>query len=140
MNKDEIISFLNANPVFHLATVEGDRPHVRGMYLYRADENGIVFHTGKVKDLHGQLTANPRVEMAFNNGKMQDLTQVRVSGIVELIEDLDLKKEIVTKRPFLKPFVDRAGYDSLAVYRLKNGSAASWTMKDNLAPKEYTIL
>jgi pyridoxamine 5'-phosphate oxidase len=140
MNKEEIFEFLNANQVFHLATIEGDRPHVRGMYLYRADENGIVFHTGKVKDLHRQLTQDPHVEMAFNNGKMQDLTQVRVSGTVELVEDLELKKEIVTKRPFLKPFVDRAGYDSLAVYRLKNGSAVVWTMKDNLAPKEYIKL
>lgn len=25
MNKTEIIAFLNANPVFHLATVEGNR-------------------------------------------------------------------------------------------------------------------
>ncbi len=140
MNKSEIYGFLSANPVFHLATVEGDRPHVRGMYLYRADENGILFHTGKVKDLHSQLTSNPVVEMAFNNGKMQDLTQVRVSGVVSLVEDLELKKEIVTQRPFLKPFVDRAGYDSLAVYRLKSGSAVVWTMKDNLAPKEYIQL
>jgi uncharacterized pyridoxamine 5'-phosphate oxidase family protein len=29
MNKNEIFSFLNANPVFHLATVEGNKPHVR---------------------------------------------------------------------------------------------------------------
>jgi pyridoxamine 5'-phosphate oxidase len=140
MNKSEILEFLNANPVFHLATVEGSRPHVRGMYLYRADENGIVFHTGKMKDIYKQLSANPNVEMSFNNGKFEDLIQIRVNGAVELVEDLDLKKEIVHKREFLKPWVERDGYESLAVYRLKNGKAAIWTMKTNFATKELIVL
>ena len=73
MNKTEIIAFLNANPVFHLATVEGNKPRVRAMYLYQADENVILFHTGKMKDLHKQLTANPNVEMSCNNGKFENL-------------------------------------------------------------------
>lgn len=59
MNKTEIFEFLNANPVFHLATIDGGRPCVRGMLLYSADENGIVFHTGKMRDLHKQLTEKP---------------------------------------------------------------------------------
>lgn len=137
MNKNEIFSFMNTNPVFHLATVEGNKPHVRGMYLYRADEKGILFHTGKMKDIHKQLMVNPNVEMSFNNGKFEDLIQIRVSGAVELVEDLELKKEIVQKREFLKPWVERDGYGSLAVYRLKNGKAAIWTMKTNFAPKEF---
>ena len=136
MNKNEIIAFLNTNPVFHLATVEGGKPHVRGMYLYRADENGILFHTGKTKEIHQQLSKNPNVEMSFNNGKLADLTQVRVSGIAEQIEDMDLKKEIVQKRPFLKPWVERDGYDSLAVYRISKGMAVVWTMNANFAAKE----
>jgi pyridoxamine 5'-phosphate oxidase len=136
MNKREILEFLNANPVFHLATIEGDRPRVRGMLMYMADENGIVFHTGKMRDLHTQLTKNPKVEMSFNNGSDENLIQIRVSGAVELVEDLDLKKEIVEKREFLKPFVERMGYAPLAVYRLKNGTASIWTMKTNLEPKE----
>lgn len=140
MNKTEILAFLNANPVFHLATVEGNMPHVRGRYLYRADENGIVFHTGKMKDLHVQLTANPNVEMSFNNGKLADLIQIRVSGAVELVEDRELKKEIVQKREFLKPWIERDGYESLAVYRLKNGKAAIWTMNANFEQKEFIEL
>ena len=55
MTKEEIYAFISANPASHVATVEGNKPHVRGILLYRADENGIVFHTGKMKDLHKQL-------------------------------------------------------------------------------------
>lgn len=137
MNKEEILNFLNTNPVFHLATVEGGKPHVRGMLLYRADENGLLFHTGKMKDLHTQLTENPKVELAFNNGKFEDLIQIRISGAVELVEDLDLKKEIVQNREFLKPWVEQSGYGPLAVYRIKQGVATVWTMKTNFEPKNY---
>ena|SRR3990172_8050580 len=136
MDRGEIFGFLNANPVFHLATVEGNKPRVRGMLLFRADETGILFHTGKMKDLHRQLTENPHVEMCFGNGIFEDLIQIRVSGTAELVEELELKKEIVRHRDFLKPWVDQAGYEPLAVYRVKNGVATIWTMKTNLAPKE----
>ncbi len=140
MNKEEIFGFLSANPIFHLATIDGDSPRVRGMLLYSADENGIVFHTGKMRDLHKQLTQNPKVEMSFNNGSNENLIQIRVSGTVELVEDLELKKEIVREREFLMPLVEKMGYDFLAVYRLKDGTASVWTMKANLAPKELVKL
>ena len=140
MNKNEIFEFLNANPVFHLATIEGNKPHVRGLLLYRADDNGIMFHTGKMKDLHKQLTVNPQVEMCFSNGNFEDLIQIRVNGTVELIEDPEQKKEIVQKREFLKPWVAQMGYDFLAVYNLKKGIATVWTMKTNFAPKTFVEL
>ncbi len=140
MNRKEIFEFLNANPVFHLGTIDGGRPRVRGMLMYGAAENGIVFHTGKMRDLHKQLAQNPEVEMSFNNGSNENLIQIRVSGTVELVEDLELKKEIVQKREFLMPLVEQMGYDFLAVYRLKNGTASIWTMKTNLAPKELVKL
>ena len=140
MNKNEIIEFVNSNPIFHMATVDGDTPHVRGMLLYRADEDGIVFNTGKIKDLYRQLAVNPKVEMCFSNGIFENLIQVRIQGTVEAIEDLDLKKEIVQKRDFLKPWVDRVGYEQLAVYVVKHGVATVWTMATNIEPKEYIQL
>jgi uncharacterized pyridoxamine 5'-phosphate oxidase family protein len=140
MNKHEILQFLNSNMIFHLATVEDGQPRVRGMWLYRADEDGLVFHTGKMKDLHQQLRADPRVELSFNNGKFDNLTQVRVRGVAELVEDLELKKEIVQKRPFLKPWVEKDGYEGMAVYRVRRGKATVWTFNHNLAPKEFVEL
>ncbi len=71
--------------------------------------------------------------MCFNNIELQ----IRISGTVELVEDIELKKEIVQKREFLKPWIDQAGYDPLAVYRLKKGVATKWTMEENFAPKSY---
>lgn len=138
MNKDEILSLINNNPACHLATVEGEKPHVRGMLIYRADENGLIFHTGCMKDLLKQLTVNPLVELCFNN--FQDFIQIRVSGKVELVEDMELKKEIVGKRDFLKPWIEAMGYEMLTVFAVKNCVATVWTMEANFAPKTYIKL
>jgi uncharacterized pyridoxamine 5'-phosphate oxidase family protein len=136
MTKQELFAFMNSNPAFSLATVENGKPHVRGLLLYRADEDGIVFHTGKMKDLHKQLTHDPSVEMCFVNSGPANLAEVRVSGKAELVEDINLKKEIVSRREFLKPWVELAGYDPMAVYRIVHGVAVAWTFAANLAPKE----
>lgn len=138
MNRNEIFKFLNDNPAFHLATAEDNKPHVRAMLLYCADQNGIVFTTGKTKDLDKQLSANPQTELCFNN--YQDNIQIRIEGSVQCVEDLEFKKEIVAKREFLKPWVERMGYEMLSVYRLKNGAATVWTFETNFTPKTYIRL
>jgi len=46
MTKQEVFEAISKSPAFYLATLDGDQPRVRGMMLYKADENGIIFHTG----------------------------------------------------------------------------------------------
>ena len=136
MNKSEILAFMNANPIFHLATADGNIPHVRGMALYGADENGIIFSTGTQKDLHQQLSANSNVELCFNN--YREHIQIRVSGRIENVNDMELKRQIVVKHRFLKPWIEEVGYEKLAVYRLKKGKVTVWTRAANLMPQIYT--
>ena len=137
MTKTEIFSFLKANPVCHVATVEDGKPHTRGLAMHKADKNGIIFQTWKMKDIHRQLTKNPETELCFNSKE----AQVRISGQMELMEDLELKKEIEEKRPFMTPIIAKhGGYDSVAIYRLKSGKAHIWTMATNLDPKNYIDL
>ena len=130
MDKKEMYEFITANPMGYMATVEGNRPHVRGMETYRADEKGLIFYTNKSKDVSKQIAANPEVEACyFANG-----TQLRVSGRMEMVEDLELKKEIVEARPFLKPAVAQAGnYDHMAVCRLNPVKATTWSMQNMMA-------
>jgi pyridoxamine 5'-phosphate oxidase len=138
MTKEEIIAFMNAYHDCHMATVEGDKPRVRGIGIVKADENGIVFQTSTPKDLYRQLSANPSVELCFND--YQGGIQVRVSGTVEPVDDIELKQEIITKRQFLKPLVERDGYGAIVLYSLKRGVAHVWTPKTNFDPKKYIQL
>jgi pyridoxamine 5'-phosphate oxidase len=138
MKKEQILDFINKKPIFALATADENKPHVRYIMMYRADEEGLVFSTGENKDLNNQLKRNPMVEMCFFSYEEQK--QIRVSGTVEELEEIQLKKQIVKDYPFLKEWVDREGYDVLVVYILKNGKATVWTMETTFAPKEYINL
>jgi pyridoxamine 5'-phosphate oxidase len=136
MNKEEIISFVNANPTCYLATVEGDAPHVRAMGMYKADERGIMIQLSTVKGMYKELVQNPKVELCFNaSGK-----QVRVSGTAEFMEDQGLKEEVLKARPFLKALVDAHGLDVIKVFRVANAVATVWTMATNLGPREFIKL
>ena len=138
MTKEEILEFITQNPVFSLATTEGNQPHVRIIMLYRADENGIIFQTGKMKDLYKQLSANPNVEIVFFN--KEEFKQVFVNGTVELIEDLSLKEEILEARPTHRELYGKDNCAPMAVYILRNGTAWYWTRPRNVVPKEYVQL
>ncbi len=138
MDKNEAFRFMRENPAMALATAEEDRPYVRILMLYKADEEGIMFCTGENKDLNRQLRQNPMVEICFVDAKKEK--QLRVSGTVEEVEDVELKRQVVRDWPFLKEWVDREGIDVLVLYRLVGGRAIVWTMETNFAPKQFINL
>jgi len=138
MTKEEVLEFATKNPVFSLATIDGNQPRVRSMMLYKADENGIIFCTGRDKAVHKQLQANPAVELCFYSAEQG--RQVRIEGTVEMLDDLELKKQVVEAFSFLKPWVEIQGYEVMICYRLKNAKAITWTMETNFEPKQYIQL
>jgi uncharacterized pyridoxamine 5'-phosphate oxidase family protein len=138
MTKEEILEFATKNPVCNLATIEGTQPRVRMIMLYQADESGIIFCTGRQKALHAQLQANPAAEMCFYNA--EDGRMVRIEGAAEMLDDLELKKKVVEKFTFLKPWVESQGYEVMVSYSLKNAKATTWTMETNFEPKQYIQL
>lgn len=138
MTAQEILKLINENPAFHLATVDGDQPRVRGMLLYRADENGFIFHTASTKDVFAQIKQNPKAEMCFScNG-----IQIRVTGVLEQVYDEKLREEIFAhpSRKFLQAWIANGIDNLLQVFVMKNCTAVIWTMETNFAPKEYIKL
>ena len=141
MTKEQIFEAINnINYPLFLATVENDEPRVRGMMLYRADENGIIFHTGVFKDVYNQIVNNPNAQLCFYNPETN--IQIRVRGKLEIVEDNNLKDEIANhpSRVFLKSWRESGTledfYNSFKVCRMKNGKANVWTFDKNFAPKE----
>jgi hypothetical protein len=122
VNKEEIYKLMTANPVFWLATAEDNKPHCRAMFLYKADENGIVFHTGSMG------------------------VQVRVAGKLEEITDNKYKDEICAHptRQFLRTWREQGifsdFYSQLKVFVLKNGKAVTWTSATNFSTKTEILL
>jgi uncharacterized pyridoxamine 5'-phosphate oxidase family protein len=138
MNAEEVLAFMAENPVFFLATVKDDKPYVRGMMLYRADEIGIIFAAGTEKELNRQLLENPAVELCFYSPK--DNRQVRIGGSVEVLEDPQLKRDAAERIPFLGAKHGAGGDESITLYRLRHGIAAFWSPDTQTTPKEFITL
>ena len=141
MNKQEIFNFLNSNLAFYLATVDGNEPRVRAMMLYKADEKGIVFHTGPFKEVYQQILKNPNVQLCFYN--QQQNMQIRVRGKLEMTNDRAIKEEIANHptRVFMQSWkanceTEDDFYNMFSVFRLSNGIANVWTFESNFKPKE----
>jgi pyridoxamine 5'-phosphate oxidase len=130
MDKKEILDFITANPTHFLATAEDNKPHVRPFGTYRADDNGIIYFTQSVKDVYKQLVKNPEIETCYY---AKDIT-LRVRGRLQPVEDMALKKEVVENRPFLKPQVEKNGWDYLKLFILKNAKATFHDRKTPLIP------
>lgn len=133
MTEQEIYEFMNENVGFYLATTESDQPHVRGMMLFRADENGIIFHTASTKDVYNQIMNNPKVELCFyGNG-----TQVRVTGVLDNVKDENLREQIFNHptRAFLNAWKQKGIDHLLEIFVMKNCEAVTWTMATNFDEK-----
>lgn len=138
MQKQEVYEIINRNPVFSLATIDKGFPRVRGMLLFSADENGIVFHTGATRDVYRQIRENSNAELCFIDN--EQMRQVRVSGTLEIVDDTEYKNRIAEhpSRGFVKEMRDNMGhqnfYDSFIVLRMNGGRANIWTYDNNLGP------
>jgi pyridoxamine 5'-phosphate oxidase len=130
MDKKEILAFITANPTHFLATAEDNRPHVRAFGTYRADESGIIYFTQSVKDVYKQIVKNPEIETCYYANRIM----LRLRGRLEAVEEMTMKKALVDSRPFLKPQVEKNGWDYLKLFRLKNAKATVLDMSTAPVP------
>jgi uncharacterized pyridoxamine 5'-phosphate oxidase family protein len=138
MNKEEILAFINQNPIAFVGTCEGTEPRVRVLMMVRADDDGILFNTFKTRDIYGQLAENPALEICYFNAETNAM--VRVRGMAEFTKDQAVKDAVLEKFTFLKPAVEKAGYDILATFFVRKARASHWTFEKNMQPKEWVDL
>lgn len=130
MDKKEVLEFITKNPIAYVATAEGNKPHVRAFGTYSANENGIIFSMQSDKDVYKQIVANPETEICYYS----DGVQIRVKGQMEAVTDMKLKEEIVEKRPFYKPGIEKNGWDYVGVFKVANAKATILDMKGPPTP------
>lgn len=65
------------------------------------------------------------------------MDQMRVTGQIEFLDDLELKKKLLVARPFLAKWGFTAQNPDLIVFRVAKCTAHLWKIDANLAPKEY---
>ncbi len=139
MTRQELIDFVNANLFAQLATVENGRPRVRTIHVYRADEQGILFHTGAFKAMYRQLLAEPAVELCFTSADRS--RQVRVAGRAVRVEDAALWQRLLAERRYLRHLaVEGQPQGGLALFRVQDLEAADWSMSANREETKFQKL
>ncbi len=133
---EEYIKFANENPISFLATLEGDQPRVRGFQLWYADKSGLYYSSAAAKDIIKQLKANPKVEVCFFSSKNKDMQQMRVTGTVEFVKDIEMKKKLLDARPFLKQAGLTPENPGLILLKVTKCKAHFWTFSKAMEPKK----
>lgn len=93
-----VTDFLTANPIFHLATMEGDQPRVRPFGFFMEVGGKLYFITGEQKKVAAQLRVNPKFQLCACNDKGEWL---RLAGKAVF----DTKPELVEKAFGLAPML-----------------------------------
>jgi uncharacterized pyridoxamine 5'-phosphate oxidase family protein len=136
MDLQKYIAFANENKLCYLATVEDGQPRVRPMGLWFADERGFYFQSHAEKALGIQLKADKKVEACFYNSEAGPGlgTVLRVSGEIEFLDDIALKKRIFEDRAHIVESYGLEGLEDprLILFRIYKGEAYFWTMEYNL--------
>ncbi len=127
----EIIEFANRNRACWLATCDDGRPHVRGMFLWYADERGFHFHTGSTKSLPGQLRRNPRVEIAFHEPSPDGGRMMRVAGRARFLEVAMYRDRLLADRPWVADVAAAIPGCELVVFVIDEGEVHHWNMAVN---------
>ncbi len=109
---DTAFDFIKANPVFHIATVDGARARVRPFGFIMKRNNALYFCTNKTKDVYKQLQQNPDIEIS-DMGKND--TWLRIRGRIAFDETREAKVQAFEQSPNLLRIYPKGADDEIFV-------------------------
>jgi uncharacterized pyridoxamine 5'-phosphate oxidase family protein len=104
--------FIKANPVFHIATVDGDKARVRPFGFIMNRNNTLYFCTNKTKDVYKQLKQNPDIEISVMGSKD---TWLRIRGRIAFDETRESKVQAFEQSPNLLRIYPKGADDEIFV-------------------------
>lgn len=131
--KEACIQFAAENPICSLATVDdkdAGQPHVRTVFLWRADESGFYFVLFSSKSVSRQVKAHPDVELCFQNHprNISDAKQLRVHGHLDLLENRELREQASNDRSILNTLAGDGKDANIEVYLMSDYEMKFWQM------------
>lgn len=130
---NEVVKFLQENPVQYLATVGRDgkakcRPF---MFCFEKD-NRLWFCTNNTKDVYKDLQENAYVEVSVSS---PDYAWIRLNGKAVFVNDMEVK-EMCMSNPIVKGQYEKADNPIFEVFYLEEAKAVIADFSGN-PPKEY---
>lgn len=129
---EELLKFLEKNPVFYLATDDDGQPRVRPFGFHMIFDDKFYMVTALPKKVCKQLEKNPRIEFC---SMAPDTHFLRVSGEVVFDNDnMEAKKKVFEVMPDLLKMYGSAENPIMSVFYLKDihATMASLTEKERV--------
>lgn len=106
------LDFIKANPIFHIATVDGAKARVRPFGFIMKRNDTLYFCTNKTKDVYKQLKQNPDIEISDMGSNS---TWLRIRGRIAFDETRESKAEAFEHMPDLLRIYPKGADDEMFV-------------------------
>jgi uncharacterized pyridoxamine 5'-phosphate oxidase family protein len=124
----QIVDLIHQAGVFHIATMDGDRPRVRPFGFIMFFEGKLYFTTNNRKKFYGQLQKNPNVEISAMVG---DDRWIRLEGKTVFDGNLAAKKRAFEVFPNFLQMYQSPENPIFEVFYLENPSATLYSMTES---------
>ena len=132
---NEVVKFLQENPVQYLATVGRDGKAKCRPFMFAGEMDGrLWFCTNCRKEVYQDMQANPNIEITVSSPAY---AWIRLNGEA-VFEDNLAAKEMSLQNPIVKGQYGDASNPIFKVFFLKNAHAVIADFSGN-PPKEYTL-
>lgn len=132
---NEVIKFLQENPVQYLATIGRDKKAKCRPFMFAGMLDGkLWFCTNSTKEVYKDMQANPNVEISVSSPAY---AWIRLSGKAVFEDNMDAK-EMCIQNPIVKGQYGEANNPIFEVFYLEEAQAVITDFSGN-PPKEYTL-
>ncbi len=132
----ELIDYLKANPVQHLATVGLDGKAKCRPFMFATEFNGkLWFCTSNQKDVYRELQAAPSLELSVSAA---DFSWCRISGDVVFENNMEVKQLCIDHLPIVKQIYQTADNPSFEVFYISEGRGVIADFSGN-SPREFKL-
>ena len=125
---EEILGFLNENPIFYFATVDGEEPKVRPFGFYMKYEGKLYFGIDNQKETFKQLKANPKFEVCTAS---RDGSWIRIKADAVFDERTQVLEKAFEENPRLKEVYTKENGPRFALFYTSKGSGRLEDMSGN---------
>ncbi|GFZ31099.1 pyridoxamine 5'-phosphate oxidase [Clostridium zeae] len=132
---NEVVKFLQENPVQYLATVGRDGKAKCRPFMFCFEQEGkLWFCTNNTKEVYKDIKENPYVEVSVSS---HAYAWIRLNGKVVIENNIDVK-EACMNNPIVKGQYQTANNPIFEVFYLDNAKAVIADFSGNL-PAEYSL-
>lgn len=133
---NEVVKFLNENPVQYLGTTDkAGKPKVRPFQFMLEKGGKLYFCTSNQKEVYAEIKNNSYIELCTSS---PNFAWVRLSGKVVFSDDINTKAVVIEHSPLVKSIYKTPYNPHFEIFYLENAKAVIADFSGQ-PPKEYCL-